>query len=1316
MLFISSLMLIFNFSPPLNENSVDLSNDLKLSSNESNSKPLLVYQYATITNTFFPLSLPKNVSFTLLEDWVSENITIFYDGVSHRKDWVINGSFDAGEAPWEYFTIEDDTIFVHMSWASGSVGIEIDKNNNNLEKGSYGYFEENVSISEPLASNTYATLSMDYLYTIESGGTPSNDNISVFLSIDIEGVEQNVSTSILNIVWNKWTPMSVTYDLSDINQQLPNNATIRTGVYVTNETDTGAKDQWIRIDNVDFTLWTKPNQENLTVAEDLEDNFEYGYQNITFGKGKTFINKTKSPIETSDILFTISKNEIISEEINIYNITITSEAIKIFNSTIAGQEGTQFSSNTMITWETECSFSIPYSYLNSWAEIKKPSDWNITSVLDGYDVEKRENCTGIGLGSESLKIPVGILASGLWEIKAVSRNYIIHGEIDVWNWTNYIQQSNITLGDIFQINMTLNDTIPYENTYVNCTIKFPNGTIYWEGSKELLVSNEVQFGDFTVGKNMTVGSYEVNLLWTNNQSSIYRDKVGYSHFNFIVWHHTNLTPVDLYIERISGEPLLIKVNFTDYDCNTYIDFATITYNGTLHGGISGTMAYLGSGIYVAEVDTSSLAIGSYYFSFNASKSYYENQSIMKLIQLKIIYQPLALEVPGTVINANSNDYVNCSVNVTGALTHTLIPGKTNISTDWHKPYEILNGTIEGTYILNFSTYDVPTQGTLETFTIQIFANKTNYGSTSAYISLTVHPIPTIANVNESIINVDFNENFSLEVNFMVKTSSEIITGAILNVNWSSFCDVKLISNGFIIDCSTEGLSLGSYTLVIQINHPGYEIAFKNVYVNINPKSTSLVIFLNQNEKTSDRSISIFWNEPLNITTLYKDSLANEFIEGATVLVNESNTSESLYRNIPQYSKIFNPGDLSTGIHYLTIIAQKENYLKFSSDVTITVKQIEINIKTVNFNNSLEMLAGKSTNLIIKLTEENTGIIIENASVSYYDLENIFNEFQNTGNGTYEAKINIPDNTKEGTYSITLNVFIEGDIYKPAKTSFIIVVSKEPTPNYLIWILTAGILILIGVISLIGVRHYVLLPKKREKESKLLARTQKYKDLMNIEAILVAQRESGLYLYLKSYYALEKYRKELLSGFIHAITTISKEIVRKDTIIEEYSELKTPKSIESLIELDFKHFYFLIGDYKAIRIIFILKDKASERFKIQLKNLLMAIDLKFAEDLANWTGNIAKFEKIMPSIINEYFDLPYKELFQLNSPRHIAKVKEETELSIMENRILNVIYSIAKGKQKFYLSDAIELVEEKNKDLVIDALESILEKKIIISSN
>ncbi|NVM38004.1 MAG: hypothetical protein HWN81_20590, partial [Candidatus Lokiarchaeota archaeon] len=69
----------------------------------------------------------------------------------------------------------------------------------------------------------------------------------------------------------------------------------------------------------------------------------------------------------------------------------------------------------------------------------------------------------------------------------------------------------------------------------------------------------------------------------------------------------------------------------------------------------------------------------------------------------------------------------------------------------------------------------------------------------------------------------------------------------------------------------------------------------------------------------------------------------------------------------------------------------------------------------------------------------------------------------------------------------------------------------------------------------------------------------------------------------------------------------------------------------------------------------------------------------------------------------------------NNPKHIAKIREENELNAMENRFLNTVNSMSKGKVNFYLKDVIEMVDEKNKDFIIDALESLIEKKIIISS-
>ncbi len=1293
-------------------------NDLrnpKTSSTGPNSKPLLIYQHATISETYFPLSLPTNVSFTLLEGWTSKNVTINYDGVSHQKDWVINGSFDTGEAPWEYD--DDHPDYYKQDWgeidARKCVGIRID-NGKSFIKGNYSYFEENFTIPEPSALSTLATLSMNYYFNPLG---LSSSNISAFISIDIGGEEKNISAKLIDLVKLSWNGIiTETYDLSTENQQIlgnNDNITIRAGVIAENDTFSPNREQFIYFNNIQFTVWTKPNLPNLLIANDIDNLYNYdvyNYTNSTFGKGFTFIDESTTKSEDSDIVFTISKNDTFTEKFEVFNITITSEAVKIFNSTIDLQDGSLYTPDANITWQAECEIDIlPYTYLNNWAEINKPSDWNITSVLDWKNVEKRANCTGTGLGSEKLIIPEEIFNPGLWTLEASSQSYISNGIMELWNGTFYNEESSLTFGDKFRINVTLNETITlFTNTQVNCTIEYPNGTLFLHESKP--GATNVNFGNFTVGNNMSVGSYNVMLLWTNNQSYLSRDKVGYSQFNFNVWHHTILTAVDSYIERVSGEPLLIKVNFTDYDSNTYIDFATISYNSTIPGGTSEPMAYLGSGVYVADVDLSGLEAGDYYFSFNASKDHYENQSVRNLIQLKIIEQPLALEVPNTVINANSNSYATCYINITGSITGTILPGAVNISTDWHKDYTVTD-YLNGIVYLNFSTEHVPTQGSLETFTVEIFANKTNYGSTSAFISVTVHPIPTVANVNETILDVYFNENFYLEVNYTEEESSKIITGATLNIIWSSTYDVVQTANGFIIDFSTEGLSLDVYTLLVQLDHPGYETAFKSIYVNIIPKSSHLEILLNQNDKTSEGSISISWNEALNITILYKDSMLNSYIAGATVQINGSSTSETIYQNISQYSIIFNSGELSVGIHFLTIRAQKENYDTVSSVLKITVEQIEFLVETIDFTDSLEVISGKSTNLRINLSEYDSGNIIENASVFYsWEFGTGFLDY--VGNATYEVNLNIPDSAK-GSYTITLTISMAGGAYKTSDFSFVIVASQEPTPNYIIWIIIGALLCVSGVFGALILRSYVMIPRKRKKEKLFMNTIQVFKDVRNIHGIILIQKNSGLPIFMKNVSGFDFEDNTLVSGFIQAITIFGEQVI-KDKVQGDKKRKHKEIYSKHIIELNFKYFHLLICDYGPLKSILILKDKSSKKLKMQLYLFTIEIDKRFSEKIENFVGKSIDFEDEIEALLNQFLYLQYNEPYKLiRDKTYVQFLKKSRELQSTESRILNVIMSITKLNKEFTLNSVIEEIEEKNIDLVFGGLNTLIKRRIIV---
>jgi hypothetical protein len=196
---------------------------------------------------------------------------------------------------------------------------------------------------------------------------------------------------------------------------------------------------------------------------------------------------------------------------------------------------------------------------------------------------------------------------------------------------------------------------------------------------------------------------------------------------------------------------------------------------------------------------------------------------------------------------------------------------------------------------------------------------------------------------------------------------------------------------------------------------------------------------------------------------------------------------------------------------------------------------------------------------------------------------------------------------------------------------------------------------------------------------------------------------------------KNYQNELLSGFVQAITLISNEIVGKEKLEQISIKSDKFKGTEKIMELDFKYFNFFITDYKDMRIVFILKEKASEEFKNRTAEFLSSIDTLVSDKLKAWNGELDTFNTKIPPLLEKYFHLYYRKEFKINPTRNIPQVLKEEELSKMERRLLNVIASMTREQKNFYLEDVIRLVHEKNEDRVIEAIEALIEKQILISS-
>jgi len=1492
----------------------------KIAASERNGKPLLVQQYANISKSFVGDTFPKNVSYNLAPDWTSKNVTINYEGVSNKKDWVTNGDFDSDMSGWTYKSFGDGWINEDYNGGFGNPAGSVEVDVIHIQNGGdYAYWEQNISIPQEFASGN-AFLSVDYYMDY---GTSWTFNGSFFIALIINDINVNNTAAVLTSNYGEWIPLTLTYDPLTYGQNLPNNATLRVGVYG-HETDPIPASNTVRFDEVKCELWTKVNRSNIIRVYDNEFNHNYTYTNTDYGEGYSFIDVERYRSESDTVVFTIYQNLSDIIDFKIDSIILSSPAEKLITSEVLGVSGSKYIAGSNITWYTDFSISsIPQDY-NSWVEIEKPSDWLFTKISDPYEAE--HDCAGNNFGSVRVLIPNAILTSGLWNLEAISKNYISKGNIGIWNSTDFLSDRILTFNDLFQINITLNDTLTLSNTQINCTIFNPDSSIFWQDSKEPTSYNE-KFGNFTVGENMTVGNFIARIEWVNNLSTLEIDKVGYIELNFIVWHHTNLTAINDYYELISGDSLIIKVKYCDRDINDPIEFATVNYNSTF--GASGQMGYEGLGRYFEyEIDTSSLQLGDYYLSFNASKIYYENQSIKDLIHLKIIGGPLAIEVPGGAVNAWGNSYAICNVNVTGALTGISIP-KANVSTDWTRWNNVTDND-DGSYTLNFSTNGIPTEGILQSFTINIFANKTDYGSTSNFITLIVNPVPTAISVNKSLLNVYLNEIFYVKINYTIEASGTFITGANCTITWLSNYLIIPVADGYIVRFDTIGLSIDAHAALITMEHVGYKTMYTSVTAIVGEQDVNLTILINAAEITENSLIELYFKESINISVRawaigdleylsgdiltwisdnYQTSLiespptyfntsiimdAANFTNGINYInirfqqenyttklfsfqlfLNEQEVNLTVYINTAEISEntlidlyfqenvnisarafalaekiylsgglitiisdhyeenltespntyfnlsitmdgaYFNPGinyiyllfqqgnystktfsfqlfirtqsvnitlsidleqvqenhlvesffndiislssrayaeaedaylanctitfindnyeknltktvdywyntsieiltsDFNLGINYVYIRFARTNYTTVTFSFQILVKQIDIHVDMVDIEDSIEAFAGETITIEIKLTESLSGIPIEGADITY-DWEFGVGEFEEKDDGVYEVELEIPENI-EGNYDLDLIISKSGSVYKSSEEDLTITVKARELPEYWIWIIIAALSVGVGLLAAISLRAYVFLPRARKKESELLAKTQNFKDMESIQAIVLIHRDSGLPIYYKTYSFLEKADAHLFSGFVQAITTIGKEIAESDKGAKSTENQR--KYAEHMMEIDFKYFYALIYDHEDLRIVLILNVRSSDALREKLKELSIIITNELGDSIKGFDGLLEPFEQELPSILSKSIDLHYKEFFNIsNDDALFLKTKKERDFTSMETRLFNVLTSYSKGGNNFVLKSIFKMISEKSEDLIIEAIESLIQRKLIIPAD
>ncbi|MFX1384509.1 MAG: hypothetical protein ACFFBP_18950 [Promethearchaeota archaeon] len=621
----------------------------------------------------------------------------------------------------------------------------------------------------------------------------------------------------------------------------------------------------------------------------------------------------------------------------------------------------------------------------------------------------------------------------------------------------------------------------------------------------------------------------------------------------------------------------------------------------------------------------------------------------------------------------------------------------------------------GYYLLEFNT----TGGFAGNNTLNIYANSSWYLNNQVNITIEIIQETALTAQEYPNIQVVWNENFTIHLNY-TKKSSGLGISTIPTNNWiGESYKVEDNIGEYSITFNSSNYEVDKFhSLIINFHKEGYESQSIIIGVLLTKRQTNISIYIDSMKIPELYQVKRSFYDDLSISVEISDSITDKFLSGGNLTL----ISQKGIINIPYTSNYWyntsikcSPSYFSLGLNLINIRFMKDNYEIEIFSFQLVIDQIEIEVNPIGFEDSITADIGESLNIQLLLLNPNTNDTIVNAFVSY-SWEYGIGTINETTPGTYATIIKLPENL-QGNYKFNVIITPDNSSYKTTLFSFIVVIGQPSDgpqePNYLLWIIIAILISVVSVLGALSLRSYVLLPRKRKKEAILLSKTQRFRDLKNIQAIVVIHKLSGIPIYSQSYSILEKHKKELFSGFIQAITMIGEEFAEKETKKGEAVQSEKGYGVQKMIELNFKQFFCLIADIEDIRVVFILRERSSERLKNQVSNLCLALNLKLSEELQNWDGSLDKFEILIPEILNEYFELYYKDSFMLSPDINLITLKKEKGLTKMELRIINVIQSMSTDNIVADLNNIVELVSEENKSLIIEAIESLIKQKIII---
>ncbi|MEJ2248208.1 MAG: hypothetical protein P8Y70_01050 [Candidatus Lokiarchaeota archaeon] len=258
------------------------------------------------------------------------------------------------------------------------------------------------------------------------------------------------------------------------------------------------------------------------------------------------------------------------------------------------------------------------------------------------------------------------------------------------------------------------------------------------------------------------------------------------------------------------------------------------------------------------------------------------------------------------------------------------------------------------------------------------------------------------NVNRTLeksVTVTYGKNVNITALYRDSTNA-FIPNATVTLSGTDFASRDLKENSslgsYYMVLNSTIFGLGDTYLNLKASKKYYETREATILINVASRDTELQLFLNNDNKTLDKSQDVSYGTTLNITILYQDLEYNPKrpISQATVNLTGIGSVKTLnessqYKN---YYILIETSKLGLGNTYLTVEAEKQNYTTQSIRFKINVYEKETYLDVFLNGTSTSSFSfyntsiGDSINITVQYREQDTGYLINNANVSVFSKD------------------------------------------------------------------------------------------------------------------------------------------------------------------------------------------------------------------------------------------------------------------------------------------------------------------------------------------